>query len=123
MRFFILSVFIFLFVSHNYAQTKASPFTFDKTTIDYGTIKKGSDPLRKFTFTNTSKEKAIISSATGSCGCTVPTYPKEPISPGEKSTIEVRYDTSRLGQFSKTVTVVTYDGSNTVLTITGNVVD
>ena len=78
-----------------------------KTEVDYGEILQGSDPLRVFVFTNTGNEPLIITDAKGSCGCTVPSYPKEPILPGEKSKIEVRYDTNRVGPFMKTVTLTT----------------
>ncbi|MCB0663291.1 MAG: DUF1573 domain-containing protein, partial [Saprospiraceae bacterium] len=64
-----------------------------------------------------------IKNAKGSCGCTVPTWPREPIMPGESSAIEVRYDTNRVGPFTKRVTLTTNEnGENTrVLTIKGKV--
>jgi hypothetical protein len=83
----------------------APVMTFEKTSIDYGTIKQDADGTRIFTFTNTGKSPLVISEAHGSCGCTVPTYPKEPIMPGQKAQISVHYDTHRLNAFSKTVTV------------------
>jgi Protein of unknown function (DUF1573) len=96
--------------------------TFEKTEIDYGKIKQGSEPLRVFAFKNTGSEPLTISNAQGSCGCTVPTYPKEPIMPGQTSKIEVRYDTQRLGGFTKTVTLTTNEANPTrVLTIKGEV--
>ena len=96
--------------------------TFDATTMDYGTIEKGADPIRKFKFTNTGNEPLIVKAAKGSCGCTVPTYPKEPIMPGESNVIEVRYDTQRVGAFTKTVTLTTNEASDThTLTIKGDV--
>ena len=73
--------------------------------LDYGTIKYDSDGSREFKFKNTGKEPLIIYSATGSCGCTVPTAPKDPIKPGETGVIKVHYDTKRVGSFEKTVTV------------------
>ena len=97
--------------------------SFEKTTIDYGTIKKGSEPLRKFEFKNSGNEPLIITNAKGSCGCTVPDYPKEAILPGESNVIDVRYDTNRVGKFTKNVTVTTNDGSSTVLTIQGEVTE
>ncbi len=105
------------------AQTTSGPvMTFQQTTIDYGTIEKGAEPLRKFSFTNTGNEPLVIKSAKGSCGCTVPTYPKEPIMPGETNVIEVRYDTQRVGMFTKTVTLTTNETSDThTLTIKGEV--
>lgn len=79
----------------------------DYDDMDYGTIGQGDEPLRVFTFTNTGDAPLQITNAKGSCGCTVPTYPKEPINPGEKAKIEVRYDTNRIGPFQKTVTLTT----------------
>ncbi len=73
--------------------------------LDYGTIEYDSDGNREFKFKNTGKEPLIIYSATGSCGCTVPIAPKEPIKPGETGIIKVHYDTKRVGSFEKTVTV------------------
>ena len=73
--------------------------------IDYGEIAKGSDGLRVFEFTNTGDAPLIVSNVKSSCGCTVPSKPKGPIAPGEYSTIEVKYDTKRIGPIRKTVTV------------------
>lgn len=78
---------------------------FDKTVHDYGTIKQGADGGCEFKFTNTGKEPLIISNCQGSCGCTVPSCPKEPILPGKVGIIKVHYDTKRVGPISKTVTV------------------
>lgn len=83
---------------------------FETKTVDYGTIKKGSDPIRIITFSNTGNEPLIIKHAKGSCGCTVPTAPKEPILPGESSQIEIRYDTKRVGPIRKTVRITTNEG-------------
>ena len=105
------------------APTTAGPAaTFEKVEMDYGKIKQGSEPLRVFVFKNTGSEPLIISNAQGSCGCTVPTYPKEPIMPGQSSKIEVRYDTQRVGGFTKNVTLTTNEANPTrVLTIKGEV--
>ena len=73
--------------------------------IDYGEIAKGSDGLRVFEFTNTGDAPLIVSNVKSSCGCTVPSKPKGAIGPGESSTIEVKYDTKRVGPIRKTVTV------------------
>lgn len=78
---------------------------FESEVVDYGTIEQGADGVREFKFTNTGKEPLIISNSRGSCGCTVPTWPKEPIKPGESSVIKVKYDTKRLGAINKSVTI------------------
>ncbi len=93
-------------------QTGGPVMTFEETTIDYGVIEQGSDPYRYFHFTNTGDAPLIISNARGSCGCTVPTWPKEPIMPGESAEIKVRYDTKRIGKFTKTVTLTTNEAGN-----------
>ena len=97
-------------------------YKFDKTTHDYGTIQKGADPYCEFTLTNTSKAPLVIQEAHGSCGCTVPEYPKEPIMPGQSVKIKVRYDTNRPGPIDKNVTV-TFQGKDApaVLKIKGTV--
>ena len=91
--------------------------------IDYGTIAHNADGKREFVFTNNGNKPLIITNAQGSCGCTVPTWPKEPIAPGAKSVIGVKYATDRVGPFTKTVTLTTNAvGQPTkVLTIKGNV--
>lgn len=78
---------------------------FETLEHDYGTIDQYSDGTCKFVFTNTGDKPLIISNAKGSCGCTIPSWPKEPIAPGASSVITVHYDTKRVGRFGKTVTL------------------
>ncbi len=96
---------------------------FDTETIDYGTVAHNADGKREFVFTNNGKKALIITNTSGSCGCTVPTSPKEPIAPGAKGIIGVKYATDRVGAFTKTVTVTSNaEGTPTkVLTIKGTV--
>ncbi|MGE0561474.1 MAG: DUF1573 domain-containing protein [Flavobacteriales bacterium] len=101
----------------------AAVMTFDEDVIDYGTIEQGADGVREFKFKNTGKEPLIISNATGSCGCTVPTWSKEPILPGKTGVISVKYDTKRLGAINKSVTVTSNAVEATkVLRIKGNII-
>jgi len=93
---------------------KAPKIEFQTLDIDFGTIKQGSDPFRNVKFTNTGKTPLIITTCQGSCGCTVPTCPTEPTMPGEKGEMQVRYDTNRLGAFTKTVTVMSNAGNGTI---------
>lgn len=96
--------------------------TFEKIEIDYGNIPQNGDGLRTFKFKNTGTEPLIIKNARGSCGCTVPKWPNEPIKPGQTASIEVKYATDRLGTFTKTITVETNEAvEKHVLTIKGNV--
>jgi hypothetical protein len=87
------------------SKVEGAGMVFDTETIDYGTIAHNSEPNRKFEFTNNGNKALIITNTQGSCGCTVPTTPKEPIAPGARGIIGVRYATDRVGPFEKTVTV------------------
>lgn len=104
-------------------EAKEGPqMTFESMILDYGEIDQGSDPLRIAPFTNTGTEPLVISNARGSCGCTVPEWPKEPIMPGESSEIKVRYDTKRVGPINKTVKISTNDPAGThVLQVKGKI--
>ena len=119
----IFTILAFIaFYTTSQAQTAGPVMTFETTTIDYGVINQGDDPIRKFKFTNTGNEPLIIKSARGSDGSTVPTHPQEPIMPGESNIIEIRYNTQRLGTFTQTVTLTTNETDDThTLTITGEV--
>lgn len=78
---------------------------FSKEVHDYGTITQGGDGTCEFEFKNTGNAPLIISNAKGSCGCTVPEWPKEPIAPGASASIKVKYDTKRPGAINKSVTI------------------
>jgi hypothetical protein len=95
---------------------------FEKTTHDYGTLKYDGDGTCEFTFKNTGKEPLLLTQVQASCGCTTPTWPKEPIKTGEKGTIVVKYNTKIPGAFSKSVRVYSNGKTNLVtLTVKGSV--
>lgn len=95
---------------------------FETSVMDYGLIEHKADGKREFVLTNTGNAPLIISNAKGSCGCTVPTWPKAPIAPGESASIGVKYDTKRIGKFTKTITLTTNATEKTkILTIKGEV--
>lgn len=83
---------------------------FDKTNINLGTFSE-SQPVQKatFTFTNTGNKPLVINQAIASCGCTVPTYTKKPVMPGQKGEVSVTYNGKGKfpGHFKKTITVRT----------------
>ena len=81
--------------------------TFNKTTHDFGTINEGDKVTTEFSFTNTGSADLIIVDARGSCGCTVPKYPKNTaIKPGQSETITVSFDSSnKPGMQQKSVTL------------------
>ena len=79
---------------------------FNELEFDFGTIKQGDIKVHDFVFRNTGKEAFRIASATGSCGCTVPKYPQEPIGVGQEGTINVQFNsTGKMGMQTKTVTI------------------
>jgi hypothetical protein len=109
------------------AQAPANPnapeISFDKVVHDYGTIYQGADGTCEFKFTNTGKEPLILSKPQSSCGCTVPTWPQEPILPGKSDVIKVTYATHNIGPINKTVTVTSNaKTSRIVLSIKGSVI-
>lgn len=104
-------------------KVEGAGMVFVSETIDYGTIAHNADGKREFVFTNNGNKPLIITNAVGSCGCTVPTFPKEPILPGAKAVIGVKYATDRIGAFTKTVTITSNaEGTpSKMLTIKGTV--
>lgn len=97
--------------------------TFEKLVHDYGQVEQGGDGTCYFKFTNTGKEPLILQKPRSSCGCTVPTWPKTPILPGKSDEIKVTYNTKRLGNINKTVTILSNaKNGSVVLRITGKVV-
>lgn len=88
---------------------------FDELEFNFGTIKQGESVTHIFKFKNDGKEPLIINTAVGSCGCTVPEYPKEPIRPNGAGEIKVTFNsTGKSGPQDKTVTI-TYDTDKTVV--------
>jgi hypothetical protein len=83
-------------------------FKFEEENHNFGAIEEGVIAKHDFTFTNTGDAPLIITNASGSCGCTVPSWPKEPIAPGETGTIHVEFNSNnRTGNQTKTVTLQT----------------
>jgi hypothetical protein len=84
---------------------------------------QGDNGLRIFKFKNTGNAPLVISDVQKTCGCTSPDYTKTPIMPGETGEIKVSYDTNRIGQFTKFVTVFSNDPENNSvqLKIYGNI--
>jgi hypothetical protein len=125
MKTFLFSAILLIAVALNgKAQTADSTLviSFESTVHDYGTIEQGSDGTYEFKFTNDGKTPLILSNVRSSCGCTVPSWTKEPVAPGKDGSIKVVYNTHNLGSFSKTVTVSSNaKNSEVVLQIKGNV--
>ncbi len=141
----LLSLFVitavFSFAAHAQADQKAVPavkavppaatvadnpnagdFTFIEETHDFGKISKGTPVTTEFSFSNNGKEPIVISNVQASCGCTTPSWPKEPILPGKSSVIKVQYNAANPGGFNKSITITSNAKSPTkVLYIKGTV--
>lgn len=107
----ILSLLLLLtagFVNQATAQeiVQGAAIEFEEDVHDYGNVPFEGNGTFAFVFKNTGTEPLIISSAKGSCGCTVPTWPQEPIAPGKSAKIDVTYDTKRVGEINKSVTIM-----------------
>ena len=124
-----LNLSFFLVISSVFfaqAQPKAKkeeqpPLKFTVLEIERQNIPYGSEDLFVFEFKNTSKKAAVITNVQTSCGCTAAERPETPIRKGKKGVIKVRYDTKRVGGFTKTITVFSNVGDPIVLTIKGTV--
>lgn len=92
----------------------AASITFEESEFDFGDLKQGDEVKHIFKFKNTGKSNLIIETATAPCGCTVPSWPKEPIAPGVAGEIEVKFNsTGKEGVQNKVVTVTANTVPNT----------
>lgn len=101
----------------------APVMTFAKESHDFGQVNEGDKVVFDFFFTNTGKSALIISSATATCGCTVPEYPKQPLAPGKTGIIHVVFNSvGKSGMQNKIITLTTntFKG-NEELHLVGNV--
>lgn len=100
--------------------------TFETTSHDFGTIHANGGRVKAvYKFTNTgSKPLVIISVSNGGCGCTVPSYPKQPIKPGKSGEISITFDPrGRAGEFERVVKVKTNEkSSRTKLSFSGTII-
>ncbi len=128
------STAVFAQDNHNHADHAAAPapqdankptaeqvMKFKADTYDFGTIKEGPAADHEFEFKNVGKEPILVNNAAASCGCTTPSWTKDPILPGKTGKVKASYNTQgRPGPFTKTITIMTNFG-NKVVTIKGNV--
>ena len=125
MKKIFLILLVNIFSSSVFGQGAKIEFKDADNTIDYGRVEKNSDDgVRSFEFTNTGDAPLIITNAQSTCGCTVPTYPKEPIMPGKSGKIQVKYNMG-VGPIRKTITIESnasnYEGGRIPLKIKGEV--
>ena len=116
-------IFAGLFLAGSFALASAQTISFDKTVLDYGTVKVGADGHRIFKVKNTGDKPLIISRVQASCGCTTPEWSQDPIMPGKTAQIKVGYNTTIVGPFTKIIEVYSNDpvNSRSVINIKGTV--
>jgi Protein of unknown function (DUF1573) len=120
-KVFLFFAAILVFSVASYAQKAA--IAFEKSEFDFGKIQQGKPVTNVFKFTNTGKEPLILTGVTASCGCTTPTWTKEPIAPGAKGTVSGTFNAGTMGAFNKTITVQSNAETGTVyLTLKGEVI-
>lgn len=123
----ISAIFLFGMLSAQTEQTNAtveekSEITFVSLEHNYGQLEFNANSTYQFEFTNTSKVVLVLNDVKASCGCTTPEWSREPIKPGEKGKITVKYNTMIPGPFHKSITVYSNAKVNPiVLTIQGEV--
>ncbi|MGM0566778.1 MAG: DUF1573 domain-containing protein [Bacteroidota bacterium] len=113
----VMLMMAFLFVSAGLTaqdeDKKGAYMEFDESVVNdkgqvvynYGEIAHKGDGTSTFRFKNTGTEPLVLSKVRSSCGCTVPAWPRKPIMPGEEETIEVEYDTRRMGKIYKSISI------------------
>jgi len=106
------------------AQQADTTVKFTSIDHDFGEVKQGVPPTHAFEFTNTGTEPIVIQNVQTSCGCTSPSWTREPIAPGAKGEIKLSYNAAAMGYFHKSATVVTSGTPSPVtLHIKGTVVE
>ena len=102
-KIFSLFVALFVLVAVSYAQKGAMKFA--KETHDFGKVEQGKPVTYVFEFKNTGADPIVINDAQASCGCTKPSFSREPVLPGKTGSISATYNAASMGQFTKSVTV------------------
>ena len=122
--FTLLSLFV-LSISFSYGQNELnmnSKISFSKQEHNFGQMAVGKPVAYEFEFTNIGSKPLVLTDVKASCGCTTPSWSKEPVMPGQKGHVKAQYNMAREGKYRKSVTVKTADGDNITLYITGEAI-
>ncbi|MBQ9253204.1 MAG: DUF1573 domain-containing protein [Bacteroidales bacterium] len=119
----VLTVFTVNAQEQKKASTQAE-ITFTEMEHDYGEVVKGGDGMCEFVYKNTGKAPLMLTNVRSSCGCTIPSWSKEPLMPGKTAKIQVKYNTNNVGTINKSITVES-NASNgrVILKIKGKVIN
>ncbi|MCQ2326593.1 MAG: DUF1573 domain-containing protein [Bacteroidales bacterium] len=123
----ILLAIVVVFTANAQSQKSTSTqaeITFTELEHDYGEVVKGGDGMCEFIYKNTGKAPLMLTNVRSSCGCTIPSWSKEPLMPGKTAKIKVKYNTNNVGNINKSITVES-NASNgrVVLKIKGKVIN
>lgn len=120
-KIFSLFVALFVLVAVSYAQKGVLKFA--KDTHDFGKVEQGKPVTHVFEFKNTGTDPVVINDAQASCGCTKPSWTREPIMPGKTGSVSATFNAAAAGPFNKSVTVTSNaEAGQTVLYLKGEVV-
>jgi len=124
MKSVVILFFIFFFsISFSFSQ-EGKPIIKVDTIFSYGNIERNSVGLASIKFYNIGQKPLIISKVNSSCGCTVPSWPKDSIIPGDSNVIQVQYDTKRVGFINKEINIISNANKPDIqIAIRGNVVE
>lgn len=118
---FSLFVALFVFVAVSYAQKGVLKFA--QETHDFGKVEQGKPVTYVFEFKNTGADPVVINDAQASCGCTKPSWTREPVMPGKTGSVSATFNAAAAGPFNKSVTVTSNaEAGQTVLYLKGEVV-
>lgn len=118
----IFSLFVAFFVLATVSYAQKGVMKFAKETHDFGKIEQGKPVTHVFEFKNTGTDPVVINDAQASCGCTKPSWTREPIMPGKTGTVSATFNAAAAGQFTKSVTVTSNaEAGQTVLYLKGEV--
>ncbi|MBI9035239.1 MAG: DUF1573 domain-containing protein [Bacteroidales bacterium] len=133
-KLFVILFTLLISSGYSFAQSESDgpQLVFDQTVTDdngnivyeYGEISKNSNGWSEFKFTNTGNQPLVLSRVKATCGCTVPTWPRQPILPGKSEVIKVKYNTKKAGPFNKSI-IIESNASQTpvICRIKGKVVE
>lgn len=116
-KYITILLILLSFTAFSQKDKKIAEMTFKETFHNFKTVWYKTDASFDFVFKNTGKIPLVITKVESSCGCTVPTWEKEPLNRNKSGIIKVKYDSSRIGQFTKTIKVYS-NAINSPVTIT-----
>lgn len=109
-------------VAQTASSTSGAELTFEETTHNFGDITQGDVVEHIFKFKNTGNEPLILSNVQTTCGCTAPSWPREPIAPGESGELTVKFNSrGKMGNITKIVTILSNVGENKTVKIVTNI--